>query len=242
MSCASAQFALFWRANWGDYMRWNASIVSVLAVIAASSASAQELPRGVREFAWAPPAEMTAEEGIAAAGRCMTVAFQAREGTQIGSQAAVQGFVQGGLIGAGVAHGIAQSEAQAEAYEGALAHCHHDSGFIQVGLTRGEYRQWRAAGITARRHAFLAEVLSANPERAISPARLPPRPPSMSSPQGTYAEKPAAEPAGATEGESEAVTTEVSAEAVAADATSAEPAAVDPASSAASPEETAPSQ
>jgi hypothetical protein len=230
-------------------MRWNTSLAGVCAVIAtslmAAAAQERELPRGVREFAWAPPAGMSPEEASAAAQGCNTVAFQARENVGVTIDPVTTAMY--GVMGATFGSGIQRAQAQEIAYDGALAHCQNDIGFIQVGLTRREYQQWRAAGISARRHAFLAEILSAHPERAISPAVLPPRPREMATVGGSD-QKPPLAPAITTE--SEAVTTQAAAtesEAVASEAATeisapAEPVMVEPAGAEAAPEETAPSQ
>jgi hypothetical protein len=193
-------------------MKVNPIIVSASAVITMCLApSVAE----AREYVWGPPLEMSAEEAQAITDRCMMVAFEAREAVGVSDQAMAQGMVQGGLVGGFVGAGISRAMAQEAAYDGALAHCYHEAGFVQLSLTGGEHRQWTAAALPVRRHAFTTELQRNHPDRIVAEPRLPMRPPTMAmSPEvlaASAAEKDAALAAEAEAVAPEAVVTEVNA-------------------------------
>lgn len=227
----------------GDAVGWRATIISAMAASVAciAPASAQDMPDGVRELVFTPPLDMPREDVRAANDRCLTEAWGAHEratsATAVPYNVADGSAGIGGVIGYGIVAGISQDIAERHAYDAALAHCFNEAGYIQIGLSGRERRQWRQAALLVRQQAFAGDLLRADPSRAITPALLPERVSAMaadkdgeSTPAASEVDEPAAsdgkEPEAPAEVMAISATVETSGDEVAAPA-QAEPVAVE---------------
>jgi hypothetical protein len=162
-------------------MGWRATLIGAMAATVAcvAPALAQDMPDGVRELVFTPPLDMAREDVRAANDRCLTEAWGAHEratsATAMPYNVADGSAGIGGAIGYGIVAGISQDIAERRAYDAALAHCFHEAGYVQIGLSGRERRQWRQAALLVRQQAFAGDLLRADPARAISPALLPER-------------------------------------------------------------------